>query len=203
MDGVIIDSELIHVMAENYVLNKYGIFPTEADWQSFKGKTSLGIFSQMITEHDLCDVSAEYMTEEKIDKFLEMILVADINLYGGFIGLVNDLGAKYDIALATSSHSRIQNAIFDRFDLHKHFSTIVTGDMVTKGKPDPEPYILAAGKMGLPIGACTVIEDSINGILSAKVAGANVIAVTHTFPREQLFQADHIVDSLRAIQDIL
>ncbi|MBI3632646.1 MAG: HAD family phosphatase [Candidatus Vogelbacteria bacterium] len=202
MDGVIINSEQIHVMAENFVLNKYGIFPTEKEWDSFKGKTSAGIFSQIIIEHHIEGISVEYLTGEKVDKFLEMMLAADIELFDGLVDLINDLSVRFSLALSTSSHSRIQKVIFDRFDLHKYFSVVVTGDMIKIGKPDPEPYLLAIDKLGVPADSCVVIEDSVNGVASAKSAGAKVVAVTHSFSANMLHQADVIVDSLSAIREI-
>ncbi|MBI3633914.1 MAG: HAD family phosphatase [Candidatus Vogelbacteria bacterium] len=203
MDGVIVDSEIIHVMAENYVLNKYNIYPTEAEWQSFKGKTSADIFAHIIVEHNIEGASAEDMAFEKIDKFVEMILAADVKLFSGFTDLINHLVGRYHLALVTSSHARIQKAIFGRFNLQDFFPVVVTGDMVSKGKPDPEPYSMAISKIDAPASSCAAIEDSVNGILSAKGAGANVLAVTHTFKKDRLFQADWIVDSLKEIKDIL
>ena len=75
--------------------------------------------------------------------------------------------------------------------------------MVSKGKPDPEPYSLTISKLRLNPEDCIVIEDSDNGILSAKRAGAKVIAVTHSFGREKLKEADYIVDSLLEVKQLL
>lgn len=72
----------------------------------------------------------------------------------------------------------------------------MTGEDITRGKPDPEPYLLTASKLGLAPGDCVVIEDSLNGVRSGKTAVCKVIAITTTFPRPALaeLQPDLIID---------
>jgi sugar-phosphatase len=66
---------------------------------------------------------------------------------------------------------------------------ILTSDDVTRGKPDPEPYLKGAALLGLPAGKCLVFEDAPAGIRSGKAAGALVVALTTTSPDEELEQA--------------
>jgi mannitol-1-/sugar-/sorbitol-6-phosphatase len=66
---------------------------------------------------------------------------------------------------------------------------ILTSDDVTRGKPDPEPYLKGAALLGLPAGKCLVFEDAPAGIRSGKGAGALVVALTTTSPDEELEQA--------------
>ena len=79
------------------------------------------------------------------------------------------------------------------------FDAVITGDMVTHMKPDPEIYLTSARIIGVPIRSCVVIEDSLVGLEAAKAAGARCIAVTNTFPRKKLAAADRIVDSLTQV----
>jgi beta-phosphoglucomutase-like phosphatase (HAD superfamily) len=65
----------------------------------------------------------------------------------------------------------------------------VTGDDVTKSKPDPEPYRVTAERLGVHPDRCYAIEDSVNGIKSATAAGCRTIAFTSSFPRETLMKA--------------
>src|SRR6185437_9914582 len=64
------------------------------------------------------------------------------------------------------------------------FQTLVCGDEVRRGKPDPEPYLLAAARLGVPPGRCLAIEDSPSGIGSAEAAGCLVVAVPNQVPVE-------------------
>ncbi len=69
---------------------------------------------------------------------------------------------------------------------------LVTSDDVTRGKPDPEPYLLGASLLGYSSGECLVVEDSPPGIQAARAAGARVLAVTTTHAADQLAGADEV-----------
>ncbi len=77
---------------------------------------------------------------------------------------------------------------------------MVTADDVTRGKPDPEPYLAGAAMLGFEPQDCLVFEDAPSGIRSAKAGGMVVIAVTTTYKPEQLSQADLIVPSLEPVR---
>ncbi len=202
MDGVIIDSEALSVESEKYVLHKYGITVEDSDWETFKGKTSVAIFNFIINKYSIKNLTPEKMRVEKIEYYMTRFDEC-IRLFKGFTELIEYLRPKYKIALATSSGEDIRIRVFDKFDLHKYFDHVVTGDMVTHGKPHPEPYLLALSKLGLPGSNCVVIEDADNGINSAQAAGIKTIAVTHTFPREILLHSNFVVDDLKEIKNLI
>lgn len=74
--------------------------------------------------------------------------------------------------------------------------TLVTADDVTRGKPDPQPYLLAARRLGVPADRCLAVEDAPAGIASARAAGCQVLAVTGTAPADELAAAALTVDGL-------
>ena len=76
---------------------------------------------------------------------------------------------------------------------------LVTGDQVTNGKPDPEPYLAGLKGMALDADQCLVIEDAPPGIVSAKAAGLRVIALTTTHRAEALREADIVVEDLTRV----
>jgi sugar-phosphatase len=76
----------------------------------------------------------------------------------------------------------------------------VTADDVSKGKPDPAPYLMGASLLGFPAQRCLVIEDAPAGIKSAHAGGMKVIALSSTFPQDKLREADAIVSRLAQIQ---
>jgi len=78
-------------------------------------------------------------------------------------------------------------------------SVLVTAGDVQQGKPAPEPYLLGAERLGLPVGCCVAVEDSPAGIQAACAAGMRVIGITATHAREELLQSTAIVDRLRAL----
>jgi mannitol-1-/sugar-/sorbitol-6-phosphatase len=77
---------------------------------------------------------------------------------------------------------------------------LVTADEVTHGKPDPEPYLKGAERMGLNPGECLVIEDAPAGIQSARAGGMNVIGLASTYAAEKLSAANAVVQRLAGIQ---
>lgn len=78
-------------------------------------------------------------------------------------------------------------------------STLVTADDVTRGKPDPEPFLVAAEKLGVDPSRCLVVEDAPMGLLAAHAAGCATLAVVTTTKREDL-DADAVVDNLSAVE---
>lgn len=83
--------------------------------------------------------------------------------------------------LVTSSSQVLVTSVLrgGRSDL---FDVVITGDDVARMKPDPEPYLVAAGRLGLPVGDCIAIEDSTLGVTSALVAGCTAVHLGHTGP---------------------
>jgi sugar-phosphatase len=73
---------------------------------------------------------------------------------------------------------------------------LVTAEMVSAGKPDPEGYLRAAGALGVPAGDCLVVEDAPAGVRAAVAAGMRVIAVATTHPAAELVEAERIVTTL-------
>lgn len=200
MDGVIVDSEPLHVKAEKEVCRKYNVAINDDDWLAFKGKTTIDIFSSIIKKYNL-NVAPAQMAEDKLVIYLKML--DSVRLFPGLHEILAYARQKYKVALVTSSRASIQEAVFKKFALSPFFNVVVTADIVSKGKPDPEPYALAISRLGLNPEECIVIEDSDNGVISAKNAGAKVIAVTHSFGKEKLKKADYIVDSLLEVKDLL
>jgi len=80
---------------------------------------------------------------------------------------------------------------------------LVTADDVTHGKPNPEPYLVGAQRMGLLPPDCLVIEDSVAGVASARTAGMRVIAVSSTHSPAALHEADMVINSLRHLQAVV
>jgi mannitol-1-/sugar-/sorbitol-6-phosphatase len=71
---------------------------------------------------------------------------------------------------------------------------LISGDDVTKGKPDPEGFLKAASHLGVRPERCIVVEDSPTGILAGRRAGMNIVAITTTFAAEKLLGAPSIAN---------
>jgi len=120
--------------------------------------------------------------------------------YPGAHELLKALSADYRIALATSTGRKLTRYLLNKFKLTRYFDAVVTKNDVTRSKPDPAIYRLAARKLGVRPRDAVVIEDAPIGILAAKRAGMKVIAVEQTFPRRKLAKADVVVRSIRDVR---
>lgn len=205
MDGVIIDSEALHIEAEKQTLKDHSIIIPDSEWQRFKGTTYEWMY-QYIIDH-FTDGS---ITAEKLVKHTEYIYLKTaakkLKLIPGakeYLKIIKKTDKK--VALTTSSKKRLQTLAFDKFHLHPYFDVVVTGDNIKNGKPHPEPYLKTIEKLGIPGSHCVVIEDSKNGIISAKTAGCIVVGITTSFPKNDLLKAgaDYTINTFAELYDIL
>ncbi|MDR1273732.1 MAG: HAD family phosphatase [Odoribacteraceae bacterium] len=101
---------------------------------------------------------------------------------------------RYRVALVTSSREAKMRVALDKLGLQEVFDAVVTADKVTRGKPDPECYLLAAATLGAAPGECVVFEDSIAGVTAGKRAGMTVIGLATTLPAAELRpRVDHLI----------
>jgi len=79
------------------------------------------------------------------------------------------------------------------------WDVVLTGESVTRNKPAPDIFLLAAEKLGVAANECVVVEDAVNGVRAAKAAGMRCVAVAHTFPAERLQEADVVRDTIALV----
>jgi beta-phosphoglucomutase len=128
------------------------------------------------------------------------------SLVPGMLPLVYDLrGRGYRLALVTGSSRSVVDGVSESVDLRILFEAMVTGDQVTHGKPDPEPYRIAAERLNLTPGECLVVENAPMGIRSAKAAGMACVALATTLPPPRLTAAgaDRVFADAKALRDWL
>ena len=132
----------------------------------------------------------EKMIERKIERYLSYAL-QDMQLVAGAYDFLQELkkNQKYSYALTTSGRKYQQEKILAKFNLDGFFDIMTTSEDVQNGKPHPEPYAVTVKKLKMRADECLVIEDSENGILSAKAAGCQVFGIETTFNSDQLRSA--------------
>jgi HAD superfamily hydrolase (TIGR01509 family) len=111
-------------------------------------------------------------------------------------------------SVASSTHRKNIETVFQMTGLGKHFAAVVTAEDVTKGKPHPDVFIKSAAAIDRNPQRCVVFEDALVGIKAGRAAGAKVVAVATTSPLSLLGEADLAVDSLleidwRVFKDLL
>ena len=87
----------------------------------------------------------------------------------------------------------------EKLGRREKFTAVVTGKDVSRGKPDPQVFQLAASRLGVEPNRCIVVEDATHGIEAANRAGMKSVALTGTTTRDSLAAAHLIVDSLREL----
>ncbi len=194
MDGVIIDSEPLHLELERELLEELGGKITPEEHQKFVGTTDYYMWSTFKNKFNIKN-SIEEMIAIKKERFLQNI--HKINLVDNFEEFMLTVHKEgYLLGLASSNNRKTVDSIIKKFNLDKYFEFIISGEEVSKGKPNPEIFLTAANKMNVKPHECLVIEDATNGVKAAKSAGMKCIGLKNPNSGDQdLSQADLIVDN--------
>ena len=182
------------------------ILDTEGTYTQFWAKidqlypTNTPNFAQEIKGSNLQAILHTYFNDDAIrDEITKMLdefqQTMEYKYFDGameFIEHLNDSGIP--CCVVTSSDNRKMEALYEQKpDFKRHFDKIVTGDMVSHPKPNPECFQLGAGMIGVPPCDCYVFEDSINGLEAGLAAGSVVIGLATTNPYSAINGKSHKV----------
>jgi len=194
-DGVIADSEFLHYKALNKVFNLHGVHvPRDIHWDKYLGYTDLENI-QAVSDDYKMNLSPVQVRELALQKaaFFKELVHEETAILDGVETLIETL-RRHHIRRAICSgaiRSDIEQMLAGS-DFVDAFEVIITAEDVEKGKPDPQGYLLALRELNrdekdpiLPA-ECVVIEDSHWGLAAADAAGMHPVAVTNTYPEEQL-----------------
>lgn len=197
MDGVIVDSEPLHVAAFQATLKNYGHdLSPEQYKQHFAGRTDEAGFKQYF-DYIGETVKLPSIMDEKAKAYLALA-TDQLVPYPGVIEFIHDLARqKVPLALVTGSLRAEAEITLETFGLTKYFSVVIAAEDIEYSKPDPEGYLKSAEALGVNSADCIVIEDAPKGVQAAKAAGMRCLAVTTTHNREELSSATLIVEQLR------
>jgi HAD superfamily hydrolase (TIGR01509 family) len=176
MDGPLVDTEPYWIGAETALAERAGGVWTPEDGLAMIGKALTTTAQQLRARAGVGG------TDEEIVDDLVALVVAQVVEHGvpwrpGARELLAALvAAGVPCALVTMAYAPLAAAVVDAAPAGT-FREVVTGDAVTRGKPDPEAYLTAAARLGVDPTRCVAIEDSTTGIASAEAAGCRVIGV--------------------------
>jgi beta-phosphoglucomutase len=204
-DGVITDSEILHFRAFNAVLAQYGFQLTKPEYyKEYLGMSDADCYRALIAEGRLPiqEPQVRSLVQQKTRVFEQLARTEGKIIEGvrEFLALLS--AAQVPIAICSGALRAEIELILEEAGLRSYFDVIVSTEEVTRGKPDPEGFLLALEKLNDlwpdPISAegCIVVEDSHWGIKAAKAAGMHTIAVTNSYDAAQLKQADKVVARL-------
>lgn len=194
MDGVIVDSEVHWKTTEGFFLQSLVPAWNIDDQDKIIGLAVHDVYKMLVETYQLQKTKAQFL--ELYQEMANEIYGQKVSLIEGFPKLLSSLNKhNIPVALASSSPKTWIDIVLQRFDLLKSFKAVVSADELEgNGKPSPAIYLLAARRLGVNPERCIAIEDSKNGVLSAKSAEMFCIGFRNGFNDEQdLSRADMVI----------
>jgi HAD superfamily hydrolase (TIGR01509 family) len=180
MDGLLVDSEPLWFEVECSVMARLDGRWSEADQQALIGGSLPRTVSYLL-ERAGRPARPEDVGRWLVDGMTSLLMSRKLRVLPGARELLAEVrAAGLPRALVTSSERPIMDAVLRQLDVS--FSATVCADDVTRGKPDPEPYLRAATLLGAEPRRCVALEDSPNGVASAEAAGCRTVAVPSLVP---------------------
>jgi HAD superfamily hydrolase (TIGR01509 family) len=192
LDGLMFNTEELYEHVGSEILRRRGrLFEAEL-MDAMMGRPAAAALRLMIDWHAL-DCTIDELAAET-DEIFATLLGEQLDVMPGLVDLLDRLeAAGVPKAIATSSGAAFAAEVLDRFALRPRFRFVLTCEDITHGKPDPEVYLLAARRLGVPPGAMVVLEDSQNGCRAAVAAGALAVAVPSGHSRRHDFAGAALV----------
>lgn len=185
MDGVLIDSEPFWHEAETAAMAEAGLALSPEDCLRTTGLRVDEAVAYWCERHPFLDPARDVLVSSILDRLVELVSRRGTPKPGVEEALAFARSRGLRLALASSSPYRVIHAVLDALRLDSVFEVIHSAEEEARGKPDPAVYLTTARKLGVEPECCVAIEDSPNGLLSAKAAGMKCIVVP-----EPAFRAD-------------
>lgn len=195
LDGVLIDTGQFHRQSWYDLAGEEDFQMSDELFYSTFGMQNYQIIP-LLVRRDLTVEDIERMSEWKERRYRELIS-GKLTLQEGARGLIDELKSNgFLLAIGTSAPQANLVFMLEHTGVDDCFDAYVTGEEVSNSKPAPDTFLKAAEKLSLTPGRCLVVEDAVQGVQAGKKAGMKVVAVCTTRGREDLEEADLIVESL-------
>ncbi len=192
LDGVIVDTAKYHYQAWRRLANELGFDLTEQENELLKGISRMESLEIIlgIGKVQLSDAEKLQYASEKNTLYLELCQqMTPGDTLPGVRSFLDELKAE-GIKIGLGSASKNAKVILERIDMLSYFETIVDGNRITKGKPDPEVFLMGAKDLSASPEHCVVFEDAVAGVQAAKAGGMFAVGIGE---KEVLTQADIVV----------
>ncbi len=201
MDGVLIDSYAPHFESWKRLAGECGCEYSEQDFVRGFGRTSPEVIAEQWSDgSELTDDRIRELANRKEAIFRE-IIAADFPAMDGARDLIHSLAAAgIPMAIGSSGPPENVRLVVELLGVGDRLPSCVTGADVSRGKPDPQVFLLAAGRLRFPAERCVVIEDAPVGIQAARAAGMKCVGLASTGRKPaELQNANIVVQSLREL----
>lgn len=199
LDGVIVDTAKFHFLAWQKLANNLGFDINEAQNEQLKGVSRVNSLEKILSWGEVELSQDEFMEQMalKNDNYLSYISsMTRKDILPGVDRIIEFL-LDNKIPIALGSASKNARSILEKTDLTQKFDAVVDGNDVTKAKPNPEVFLIAAEKLQVPPENCIVFEDSVAGVEAANIAGMTSIGIGK---KEILHEADYIFKDFTEIE---
>ncbi|MGO4919207.1 beta-phosphoglucomutase [Maribacter spongiicola] len=172
LDGVIVDTAKYHYLAWRKLANELGFEFTKEQNELFKGVSRKRCLEILLDIGNITATQGQFdtwMVEKNVD-YLAYIEKMDSSEILPDVTRVLQYLKNKNIPIALGSASKNARPILEKVDLLPYFDSIVDGNSVTKAKPDPEVFLIAANNLGVAANSCVVFEDAVAGIQAANAA---------------------------------
>ncbi len=196
MDGFLVNSEELYLEANKIYFKQYNLEFTEELHRQGTGKK----FDKWIKTVMSIDKSGEELLRERNVVFFDLVK-KKLKLLDGAENFLQMVSQNFKTALVTSSKKDYIDLVFNITGISNYFHELITGEMVSKGKPDPQCFLIGADKLKVLGEECVVFEDAPSGVMAGKNAKMKVIAVPSRFVKgdESFELADLVLDSIKEI----
>ena len=200
LDGVIVDSEHVWDEVRQRLAEERG-----GRWHDEASRDMMGMSSLEWSRymHDVIGLAEppEEINAEVVRRLVD-VYREQLPLLDGAVEAVEALAKRWPLALASSSNRELIELVLRESELDRWFTATVSSEEVAHGKPAPDVYLEAARRLGVDAGRCAAVEDSENGIRSAKAAGLRVVAIPNPqYPpaEDALALADVVLPDVAAL----
>jgi HAD superfamily hydrolase (TIGR01509 family) len=204
-DGVIADSEPLHMATLQQVLAEEGITLTEEIYyREYLAFDDRNAFTRAFRDHGrpLTGAQLSELIARKAAR-LEPVMRTHLRIFPGIAEFIRNASATLPLAVASGALRHEIELILRHADVRDCFAAVVSAEDVERGKPDPEAFNKAFAalntRQSISLRECLVIEDSLHGVEAGRLAGMPVLAVTNSYPRERLQAADAVIDSFAGL----
>jgi len=197
-DGVLVDSQPMHMFAWRQVLGEYGIN------DNISSKSIIGqSVNQFVQSLRVPKKMAIEIARAKQDRVVELSKHKPPPLYDTVLDTLREFSALYRLALVSSAEPLLVKVTLEHYCIKELFTVLVLGTDASPPKPSPKPYLTCLERLKLSKSSVVAIEDSCQGVDSAIEAGIRVIAITNTTERHLLQKADAVVDKFCEVKQVL
>ncbi|WP_406657048.1 HAD family phosphatase [Methanolobus sp. ZRKC2] len=200
-DGVLVDSMPYHAEAWVKAFEGEGIVVFEEEIYEIEGSNHIGVVDIFFEKAGKEADNAAYskLLRKKRAHFMEHNMAKP---FDGMRECLQLLHPKYKLAVASGADRTIVTSLMEKF-YPDTLDVIISGEDVSNGKPDPEPYLKAVAHLGVAKEECIVVENAPLGVKSAKNAGLYCVAVASYLKPEKLSEADLVFKDHKSLIDYL